>query len=80
MNCSKAAVGGRSSCSAGAATDEQVLALNAGCDDFIAKPVNFQILEAKINAFWRIARMQQQIAGQKAEGAGSAMVPQASRF
>lgn len=50
--------------SAGTATDEQVLALNAGCDDFIAKPVNFQILEAKINAFLRIARMQQQIAGQ----------------
>lgn len=50
--------------SAGTATDEQVLALNAGCDDFIAKPVNFQILEAKINSFWRIARMQQQIAGQ----------------
>lgn len=53
--------------SAGAATDEQVLALNAGCDDFIAKPVNFQILEAKINSFWRIARMQQQIAGQHEE-------------
>lgn len=50
--------------SASAATDEQVLALNAGCDDFIAKPVNLQIIEAKINAFWRIARMQQQIAGQ----------------
>ncbi len=50
--------------SAGAAIDEQVLALNAGCDDFIAKPINFQILEAKINSFWRIAQMQQQIAGQ----------------
>jgi two-component system, HptB-dependent secretion and biofilm response regulator len=50
--------------SGGAAIDEQVLALNAGCDDFIAKPINFQILEAKINSFWRIARMQQQIAGQ----------------
>lgn len=50
--------------SGGAAIDEQVLALNAGCDDFIAKPINFQILEAKINSFLRIARMQQQIAGQ----------------
>ena len=50
--------------SAGTATDEQVLALNAGCDDFIAKPVNFQILEAKINAFLRIARLQQQNAAQ----------------
>jgi DNA-binding response OmpR family regulator len=50
--------------SGGTAIDEQVQALNAGCDDFIAKPINFQILEAKINSFWRIARMQQQIAGQ----------------
>ncbi|WAC46560.1 fused response regulator/phosphatase [Pseudomonas sp. SL4(2022)] len=42
--------------------DEQVLALNSGCDDFLAKPINFSILEAKINSFWRIADMQQQIA------------------
>lgn len=42
--------------------DEQVLALNSGCDDFLAKPINFNILEAKINSFWRIADMQQQIA------------------
>ena len=42
--------------------NEQVLALNSGCDDFLAKPINFQILEAKINSFWRIADMQQQIA------------------
>ena len=44
--------------------DEQVLALNSGCDDFLTKPINFSILEAKINAFWRIADMQQQIARQ----------------
>ena len=50
--------------SGAAAIDEPVLALNAGCDDFIAKPINLQILEAKINRFWRIAHMQQQIEGQ----------------
>ena len=43
---------------------EQVLALNSGCDDFLAKPINFSILEAKINSFWRIAQMQQQISQQ----------------
>lgn len=47
--------------------DEQVMALNAGCDDFLAKPINFSILEAKINSFWRIADMQQQIALQHNE-------------
>ncbi len=47
--------------------DEQVVALNAGCDDFLAKPINFSILEAKINSFWRIADMQQQIAKQHQE-------------
>ena len=47
--------------------DEQVMALNAGCDDFLAKPINFSILEAKINSFWRIADMQQQIARQHNE-------------
>jgi DNA-binding response OmpR family regulator/anti-sigma regulatory factor (Ser/Thr protein kinase) len=47
--------------------DEQVVALNAGYDDFLAKPINFSILEAKINSFWRIADMQQQIAKQHLE-------------
>jgi len=53
--------------SAATEIEEQVLALNAGCDDFIVKPINFQILEAKIKSFRRIARMQQQIAGQHEE-------------
>jgi DNA-binding response OmpR family regulator len=53
--------------SAATEIEEQVLALNAGCDDFIVKPINFQILEAKIKSFRRIARMQQQIAGQLEE-------------
>ncbi|MBF7728555.1 ATP-binding SpoIIE family protein phosphatase [Pseudomonas sp. N040] len=50
--------------SASNAIDEQVLALNSGCDDFLTKPINFSILEAKINSFWRIAQMQQQISRQ----------------
>ncbi len=53
--------------SGNADTDAQVAALNAGCDDFISKPVNFQILEAKINSFYRIAQLQQQIASQHQE-------------
>ena len=48
-------------------TDDQVASLNAGCDDFLAKPVNFGMLAAKINAFRRIAHMQQQIAQQHRE-------------
>lgn len=50
--------------SGSSSTEEQVCALNAGCDDFIAKPINFQILEAKINSFQRIAEMQQLIGEQ----------------
>jgi two-component system, HptB-dependent secretion and biofilm response regulator len=45
-------------------TDDQVASLNAGCDDFIAKPVNFDVLAAKINAFRRIAALQEQVAEQ----------------
>ena len=45
-------------------TDDQVASLDAGCDDFIGKPVNFAILAAKINAFGRIAMLQEQVAEQ----------------
>ena len=45
-------------------TDDQVASLNAGCDDFIAKPVNFEVLAAKINAFMRIAALRDQVAEQ----------------
>ncbi|MET1079932.1 MAG: fused response regulator/phosphatase [Pseudomonas sp.] len=45
-------------------TDDQVASLDAGCDDFIAKPVNLAILAAKINAFRRIAALQEQVAEQ----------------
>jgi two-component system, HptB-dependent secretion and biofilm response regulator len=45
-------------------TDDQVSSLNAGCDDFLAKPVNFGLLAAKINSFQRIASLQQRVAEQ----------------
>jgi len=45
-------------------TDDQVASLNAGCDDFIAKPVNFGILAAKIASFSRISALQEQVAEQ----------------
>lgn len=48
-------------------TDDQVASLDAGCDDFIAKPVNFAILAAKINAFRRITVLQEQVAEQNRE-------------
>lgn len=44
--------------------DDQVASLNAGCDDFIAKPVNFSILAAKITSFSRICALQEQVAEQ----------------
>lgn len=47
--------------------EEQVQALASGCDDFLAKPINFRMLSAKISAFSRIAQMQEQIAEQHAE-------------
>lgn len=47
--------------SAWGSQDQFVAALNAGCDDCLAKPINFPLLEAKINALQRIAEMQQEI-------------------
>jgi len=41
--------------------EDQIAGLEAGGDDYLTKPVNFQILEAKINAMQRIAVMQQTI-------------------
>lgn len=38
-----------------------VLGLKAGGDDYLAKPVNFDLLAAKIQVFLRIAEMQEQI-------------------
>ncbi|WP_071871763.1 ATP-binding SpoIIE family protein phosphatase [Atopomonas hussainii] len=47
--------------------DEQIEALNAGCDDFLAKPINFHVLEAKIHAFRRTADLQAQISRKNRE-------------
>ena len=40
---------------------EFIAALDAGCDDCMTKPVNFPLLEAKINALRRIAEMQHEM-------------------
>jgi len=41
--------------------EDQVAGLEAGGDDYLTKPVNFRLLEAKINAMQRIAVMQHTI-------------------
>lgn len=46
---------------------EFISALNAGCDDYLSKPIKLSILEAKINAMQRIAEMQQEIENQRRE-------------
>lgn len=50
--------------SAFSSADEQVAALRAGCDDFMAKPINAAVLAAKIGAFARIFDLQEQLASQ----------------
>lgn len=47
--------------------EAQVAALEAGCDGFVGKPVNLEVLAAKIHSFQRIAEMQEQIARQNRE-------------
>ncbi len=47
--------------SAASSADEQVAALLAGCDDFLPKPVNANVLAAKIAAFKRTFELQQQL-------------------
>jgi CheY-like chemotaxis protein len=42
--------------------EDIVLGLQAGGDDYLVKPINFDLLSAKIQVFLRIAQMQKQIA------------------
>src|SRR5690606_13867165 len=44
-----------------------VRALKSGCDDYLLKPVNPQILAAKIHAFQRVADMQSEMDRQREE-------------
>lgn len=47
--------------------DNLVRSLNLGCDDYLIKPVNLQILAAKILAFQRVADMQREMDRQREE-------------
>ncbi|EEF24774.1 two component sensor and regulator histidine kinase bacteria, putative, partial [Ricinus communis] len=47
--------------------DALVRALAAGCDDYLLKPVNPQILAAKISAFRRVADLQGELDRQREE-------------
>src|SRR5690606_15291038 len=47
--------------------DHLVRSLTLGCDDYLIKPVNLQILAAKIQAFRRVAEMQAEVDRQRDE-------------
>lgn len=47
--------------------DNLVRSLNMGCDDYLTKPINLQILAAKILAFQRVADMQREMDRQREE-------------
>lgn len=53
--------------SAKSAVEDQVMGLEAGGDDYLTKPVNMRILEAKIRAMQRIAGMQEAMTSQAKE-------------
>ncbi|NOX91832.1 MAG: fused response regulator/phosphatase, partial [Gammaproteobacteria bacterium] len=53
--------------SAKAAVEDQVAGLDAGGDDYLTKPVNMRIFEAKIKAMQRIADMSDSLSSQAAE-------------
>lgn len=42
-------------------------ALQCGCDDYLTKPINFELLDAKLHSFRRIANMQRQLVQQRSE-------------
>jgi CheY-like chemotaxis protein len=53
--------------SAKATTEDQVMGLDAGGDDYLTKPVNMRVLAAKIKAMQRITEMQHALAVQTKE-------------
>lgn len=42
-------------------------ALRCGCDDYLAKPINFELLDAKLHSFRRVANLQRQLVQQRSE-------------
>jgi diguanylate cyclase (GGDEF)-like protein len=48
-------------------TEEMVRGLDAGADDYIAKPINFPELEARVKALLRIKALQEELARANAE-------------
>jgi two-component system, cell cycle response regulator len=48
-------------------TEDMVIGLDAGADDYITKPINFAELEARMRSLLRIKMLQEQVERQKAE-------------
>jgi two-component system, cell cycle response regulator len=48
-------------------TEDMVIGLDAGADDYITKPINFAELEARMRSLLRIKSLQEQVERQKAE-------------
>jgi two-component system, cell cycle response regulator len=48
-------------------TEDMVIGLDAGADDYITKPINFAELEARMRSLLRIKLLQEQVERQKAE-------------
>lgn len=48
-------------------TDHMVQGLDAGADDYIAKPINFRELEARVRSLLRIKRLQAELAARERE-------------
>jgi diguanylate cyclase (GGDEF)-like protein len=48
-------------------TEDEVVGLDAGADDYITKPINFKQLEARVRSALRIKTLQDEVERQKAE-------------
>lgn len=48
-------------------TEDMVVGLDAGADDYITKPINFAELEARVRSLLRIKSLQEQVERQKAD-------------